>query len=201
MPSFPGWRAFLFPDAGLSEDGLVCELLELLPQQERVERDLVVRDPAHAELVEEPLPLLPVLLDEQVVRAPVAERRARVAVDVRHDEVHPVLRERVERDALDEHPADLLVDALDVRLLRGAVRVREPDPDAARLDARGVVVRVGAPVLDHVRVAELRAVVGEYGLEERDEQRRSRDAPQHVEQARRGLRGPPARTPRRRHAP
>ena len=72
MPSFPGWRAFLFPDAGLSEDGLVCELLELLPQQERVERDLVVRDPAHAELVEEPLPLLPVLLDEQVVRAPVA---------------------------------------------------------------------------------------------------------------------------------
>ena len=112
MPSFPGWRAFLFPDAGLSEDGLVCELLELLPQQERVERDLVVRDPAHAELVEEPLPLLPVLLDEQVVRAPVAERRARVAVDVRHDEVHPVLRERVERDALDEDPPELLVDAL-----------------------------------------------------------------------------------------
>lgn len=200
IPLFSRCRAFLFPYAGLPEDGLVRELLELLPQQERVERDLVVRDPAHAELVEELSSGLAVFPDEQVVRAPVAESRARVAVDVRHDEVHPVLREGVERDALDEHPADLLVHALDVRLLRGAVRVREPDPDAARLDARGVVVRVGAPVLDHVRVAELRAVVGVHGPEERDEQRRPRDAPQHVEQARRGLRGPPVSEEREREA-
>ena len=47
---------------------------------------------------------------------------------------------------------------------------------------------VGAVVLDHLGVRELDAVVGEYVLEQRPEECRARKRPQHVEDARAGLR-------------
>ena len=126
-----------------------------------MERHLVRRDSHDSELAEERLAFLAEFVDERVVRRRPAERLARVAVEVRHHEVDPVLVEGVERHAFLEDAPELQVEALDVRLLGRAVGVAVEHPDAARLEPRRVVLRVGAEVLDHVRVAELRAVVGE----------------------------------------
>ena len=73
------------------------------------------------------------------------------AVDVRHDEVDPVLVERVEARPLHEHAADVLVHALDVRLVRRAVGVGVPEAHAARQELRRVVLGIGAVVLEAAR--------------------------------------------------
>ena len=153
-----------------------------------MERHLVRRDPHDSELGEERLAFLAELADERVIRRRPAERLARVAVEVRHHEVDPVLVERVERHALLEDAPELQMEALEASLLRRAVWVAVEHPDAARLEPRRVVLRVGAEVLDHVRVAELRAVVGEDAAEEPAEQVRTCGVPQHVDDARERLR-------------
>ena len=83
----------------LPQDGPVRRPLEALPEEEGMERHLVRRDPHDAELAEERLAFLAELLHECVVRRLAAERLARVAVEVRHHEVDPVLVEGVERHA------------------------------------------------------------------------------------------------------
>ena len=168
------------------EDCAVGLLLELLAEEDWVEYDALCVDAADAELLQELEPALPVERDELVVRGLPAERRARGGVDVREHEVDVLLRQRVEGRALDEDPPDLLVVALDVRLLLRVVRVAEEDV-CPSLELRRVVLRVGAVELDHLRVRELRAVVGEYDGEEGLEELRPRDALEHVEDARAGL--------------
>ena len=83
-------------DAVLPEDRPVCGLLVLLAQEERVQRHLVGGDADDAELREERLALVTVLLDEHVVGRAPAERFARVAVEVRERQCDLFLRERVE---------------------------------------------------------------------------------------------------------
>ena len=96
-------------------------------------------------------------------------------------EAYLPLRERVEARSLLEDAPELVVEALDVRLLRRAVRVAEPDVYAARQQLRRVVFGVRAVFLDHLRLGELRAVVGQDRAEEPHEERGPRDAPEHVE--------------------
>ena len=163
-------------------------LLELLAEEDRVEDDALGVDAADAELLQELAPALAVERDERVVRRLPVERRSRGGVDVREHEVDVVLRQRVEGRALDEDPPDLLVVALDVGLLLRVVRVAE-EHVRAPLELRWVVLRVDAVELDHLRVRELRPVVGENDGEERLEELRPRHALEHVEDARRGLRG------------
>ena len=129
-----------------------------------------------------------VLFDEEVDRRAVSERRLVHAVDVRHDEVDPVLVERVEARSLHEHAADVLVDAFDVGLLRRAVRVGVPETDAARQELRRIVLGIGTVAFDHHGVGELDAVVPQGREEQRAEEFGSRDFPEHVEDARAGLR-------------
>ena len=154
-----------------------------------MERHLVARDLPDAERLQELPPGLTVLLDEDVVRRAVPERRLVHAVDVRHDEVDPVLVERVEARPLHEHAADVLVHALDVRLVRRAVGVGVPEAHAARQELRRVVLGIGAVVLNHARIGELDPVVPEDRREERTEEVGPREFPEHVEDARAGLRG------------
>ena len=177
--------------ARFPEDDPVRVALELLAEEDRVERDLVRRDLHYAERVQELLPLFAELLHERVVGSPVVEDAARVACDMACDEVDVVLRERVERDAVQQHAPLLAVLALDMRLLRGAVGVAVEQVDAARQELRRVVVRVRPPLLDHVRVRELGAVVREDHEEEPLEQLRPRQFPEHVEDARARLGGLP----------
>ena len=100
--------------AVLLEYRLVGRPLELLAQQERVERDLVRGDADDAELREERPALVTVFLDEHVVgRAPV-ERLPRIAVEVRQRQRDLLLRERVEGRSLLEDAPELVVEALDV---------------------------------------------------------------------------------------
>ena len=108
---------------------------------------------------------------------------------MREHEVDVVLDERVERRSLRQHPADLLVVALDVGLLLRVVGIAEEHPRAP-FEPRRVVLGVGAVELDHPRVGELASVVGEDDGEERPEELESRGVLQHVEDARAGLRGP-----------
>ena len=175
-------------DTRLPEDDPVRVALELRAEEDGVECDFVRRDPHDAERVEELPSGLAELLREHVVRGLVVEDSARVARDMACDEVDVVLRERVEGDAVEEDAPLLAVLALDVRLLRRAVRVAVEQPDPAPCGLRGVVLGVGAPVLDHVRVGELRGVVREDDREETPEQLWPRELPQHVEDARAGLR-------------
>ena len=77
-----GFR-LLRDDSVLLQYGPVSRPLVLLPEEERVERDLVRRDADDAKRVEERLAIRSVLLDEDVVGRPSAERFARVAVEVR----------------------------------------------------------------------------------------------------------------------
>ena len=147
-------------DARLPEDDPVRVALELRAEEDGVECDFVRRDPHDAERVEELPSGLAELLREHVVRGLVVEDSARVARDVAGDEVDVVLRERVEGHAVEEDAPLLAVLALDVRLLRRAVGVAVEQLDAAPREPCRVVLRVGTPVLDHVRVGELRAVVG-----------------------------------------
>ena len=108
--------------------------------------------------------LLAVLEGEPLVRRSarmavvVHQRRAGVAVDVRHHQVDLPLREAVEALALEGDAPDVLVVALDVRLVRGGVGAR-----VEHLRPRRPVVRRG---LHGKGVGELRAVV----LEQRGEQ-------------------------------
>ena len=154
-----------------------------------MERDLVGGDPDDPELAEELLALVPELLDEGVVGRPSPERLARVAVDVRDHQVDLLLRERIEGRAFLQDPPELQVEALDVRLLRGAVGVAVEHADAAGLEPVRVVDRVGPVVLDHLRVAELGAVVEDEAAEHAPEEARPRELPEHVVHARAGLRG------------
>lgn len=126
-----------------------------------MQRHLARGDAPHAERVEERAPLGPELLHERVVGALPAEGVAGERVDVRHGEVDVLLPERVEGRALLEDAPELDVDALDVGLLRRAVRVAEERLHAARHELRRVVGGVRPVHLDHHRVAELRAV-GDY---------------------------------------
>ena len=89
------------------------------------------------------------------------QRRADVAVDVRHHQVDALLVERVEAPALEHDAADVLVVALDVRLVRRRVRAR-----VEHLRPPRSVVRGG---LDREGVGELGAVVLEHGREEEPE--------------------------------
>ena len=78
---------------------------------------------------------------------------------MREHEVDVVLCERVKGRSLRQHPADLLVVTLDVRLLLRVVRVAEEHPRAP-LELRRVVLGVDAEELNHLRVGELASVVG-----------------------------------------
>ena len=108
---------------------------------------------------------------------------------MREHEVDVVLCERVEGRSLRQHPADLLVVALDVRLLLRVVRVAEEHPRAP-LELRRVVLGIDAEELDHLRVGELASVVREDDGEDCLEEFEPCDVLQHVEDARRGLRSP-----------
>ena len=175
--SFPCCPSF---HSVLPEDDAVGVSLELLAEHVRVERHLVRGDLHDAEAVEEPAPLVPVCLRELVVGRGVPERGARVAVDVREHDVDVVLVQGVEARALEEDAPELLVIALDVRLLRRAVRVAVEDLRARHQPVR-VVVRAG--VLGHDGVGERGPVVLEDRGEERHEQRPSREAVEHVDDA------------------
>ena len=142
---------------------------ELLAEEHGREVDVVRLDAPDAERIEELLPGLAVADHEGVVGGGVVEDAARVAVDVREHEVDVVLGEGLERHALDQDPAGLLVHALGVCLLLRAVRV-------AVEHAGAVLVRGGAVLpllalvlaardeervgLDGGGVGELGAVVG-----------------------------------------
>ena len=97
--------------------------LELRAEEDGGEGDFVRRDFHDAERVEELPSGLAELLREHVVRGLAVEDAARVARDVAGDEVDVVLRERVEGHAVEEDAPLLAVLALDVRLLRRAVRI------------------------------------------------------------------------------
>ena len=114
-----GFR-LLRDDSVLLQYGPVSRPLVLLPEEERVERDLVRRNADDAERVEERLALRAVPLDEHVVGRPAAERLAGVAVEVREREADLLLRERIEARSLLEDAPQIVVEALDVGLLRGA---------------------------------------------------------------------------------
>ena len=174
-------------DSRLSEDDPVRVALELRAEEDGVEGDFVRGDLHDAERAEELPSGLAELLREHVVRGLVVEDSARVARDVACDEVDVVLRERVEGDAAEEDAPLLAVLALDVRLLRRAVRVAVEQLDPAPCGLRGVVLGVGAPVLDHIRVREFRTVVREYHGEQFPKQLRPGQRPEHVEDARAGL--------------
>ena len=178
-----------FHDAFLSEYRVVCLAPEVRAQQGRVKRHAVGVYPPDAQPLQELAAPLPVERRELVVGGLSVQRRARVAVDVGDHPVDLLLPESVERGPLGHHAADEQVVVLDVRLLRRAVRVAEEHPRAA-LEPRRVVLRVRPEELDHLRVGELRAVVGEDGGEERHEELQPRDVLEHVEDARRRLRGP-----------
>ena len=112
------FRVLLFGRSVLPEHRLVCRLLELAPEQEGMQRHLVLRDADDVEPVEEPLPLVAELFDEHVVRCPSSEGGPRIAVQVRHDQVDLLLAERVERDAFLEDAPQVCVGAPDAAGLR-----------------------------------------------------------------------------------
>ena len=105
---------------------------------------------------------------------------------MREGDVDVVLVEAVEARALDEDAPQFLVVALDVRLLRGAVRVAVEDP-RPRDEPERVVV--GPRVLGHDGVGERGPVVLEDRWEELHEQRPPGDAVEHVDDARPRLGG------------
>ena len=164
----------------LLEDDTVGMALELLAEHVRVERHLVGRDLHDSKHVEQPSRLRAVGLHELVAWRGVAERGARVAVDVREDDVDVVLVQGVEARALGQDAPELLVVAFDVRLLRGAVGVAVED---LRARCQPVRVVVGAGVLGHDGVGERGPVVLEDRGEELREQRPSRGAVEHVDDA------------------
>ena len=100
------------------EDRLVGCLLVFTAQQERVERYLVRGDADDAELGEELLAFFSVPIDEHIVGRAPAERPPRIAVEVRQRQRNLLLRERVEGCSLLEDAPKLVVEALDVGLLR-----------------------------------------------------------------------------------
>lgn len=153
-----------------------------------MQRHLVLLDADEAELVEEPLSLVTELFDEHVVRSPSSERGPRIAVQVRHDQVDLLLAERVERDAFPENAPQVQVKALDVRLLARAVWVAVEHPHAARHELVRVVLGGRAVVLHHLGVAELGAVVRDYAAEQLAEEFGASNLPEHVDDAREGLR-------------
>ena len=183
--SFPCSPSF---HAVLPEDDAVGVALELLAEHVRVERHLVSGNLHDAEAVEELAPLVAVCPRELVVWRGVPERGARVAVDVRERDVDVVLVQGVEARALEEDSPELLVVPFDVRLLRRAVRVAV-EHLRARYQLARVVVR--ACVLGHYGVGERGPVVLEDRGEELHEQRPSREAVEHVDDACPRLRGLP----------
>ena len=156
---------------------------ELPAEENRIERHLVRFDFGDAEFVEERLALFAEAFDECLVGRLAAEDAARIAVNVREDEVDVVLIKRIETRAVLKDPADFAVIALHMRLLRRAVGVAIEDADAARDLQRRVVDRIGAVFLDHLGVGEFGSVVGENDMEELPEKLRSCDFPQVVEDA------------------
>ena len=177
-------------DAVPAEDDLRHVAGELLPEERRGEVHLVGRHADDAEPVEEAPALRAVRRDEAAAGRLVIEDAARVGVDVREHEAHVVLGQRGERAALDEDPAHLPVDALDVRLLARAVGVRVEDARAVLgrvRDLRPVQPGVAAArrekriALDVRGVRELRAVVGDDNAEELPEERGPRGLPEGVE--------------------
>ena len=127
--------------------------------------------------------------DEAVVGNLSSERFARVAVEVGEREVHAVLVEHVEGRAFLQDAPQVEVEALDVGLLRGAVGIRVPDLHSAGKEFRRVVFGIGTVVLNHPGIAEFRAIVSEDRGKQLPEELRSRGFPEHVEDARTGLRG------------
>ena len=103
----------------------------------------------------------------------VHQRRAGVAVDVRHHQVHLPLREAVEALALEGDAPDVLVVALDVRLVGGGVGAGVGHARAPRA--------VPGRRPDGEGVGELRAVVREDGGEQHAERGVPERAPHPVE--------------------
>ena len=103
----------------------------------------------------------------------VYQRRAGVAVDVRHHQVHLPLREAVEALALEYDAPDVLVVALDVRLVGGGVGAGVEHARAPRA--------VPGRRLDGEGVGEFRAVVREDGGEQHAERGVPERAPHPVE--------------------
>ena len=104
---------------------------------------------------------------------------------------HPVdlfLFQAVEGRTLRQYPSHEQMVVLDVRLLGRAVRIAVEHPGPAR-ELRGIVLRIHAEELDHLRIRELRSVVAKYRGEELHEEFESRDVLQHVEDAGARLRG------------
>lgn len=135
---------------------------DLDPEQRRLQRDVVRRN---ADDPEELRHVLAELRREEVVRRPVAKAMAHVGVDVGRQQGRLLPRQPVEArrlrvgGALGQHEAEVLVAALDVRLLVRCARPAvedggEPDPSV---------------LLDRRRVGELAPVVGEDDREERRE--------------------------------
>ena len=83
-----------------------------------MERYLVRGDADDAELGEELLAFFSVPIDEHIVGRAPAERPPRIAVEVRQRQRNLLLRERVEGCSLLEDAPKLVVEALDVGLLR-----------------------------------------------------------------------------------
>ena len=177
-------------DAVPVQDDLRRVACELLPEERGGEVHLVGLHADDAEPVEESPARRAVGRDEAVVGGLVAEDSARVGVDVREHEVHVVLGQRGERASLDEDPAHLLVDALDVRLLARAVGVGVEDARAVLGRVRdlrpvpsGVVAlrREERIAFDGRGIRELGAVVGDYDAEDLHEERGARCVPEDVE--------------------
>ena len=141
----------------------------------RAERHLLQRNRDDAE---PPRDVLAVFEGEPLVRRAAGglalrQRRADVAVDVRHHEVDLPLRERVEALALEDDAPDVLVVAPGVRLVGRGVgpRVEHPRPPRA-VAGRG---------LDRERVGELGPVVLEHGGEQPPERLGPERPPQPAE--------------------
>ena len=117
----------------------------------------------------------------------VHQRRADVAVDVRHHQVHLRLRERIEALALEGDAPDVLVVALDVRLVGGGVGAGVGHARAPRA--------VPGRRLDGEGVGELRAVVREDGGEQHAERGVPERAPHPVERVGDVLRALPRHGP------
>ena len=168
-------------------DNLVGMAFELHSEQNGVECHLVARDAADAESVEEFLSALSVSFDEDVVGRFPSEPVARVAVDVRHREVHVLLHERVERRPVLEDAPDFAVIAFDVRFLARAVGIAVEQADAAGNAFRRVVDGIGSVELDAVGIAELGPVVRDDDREDLAGKHGARDFPGQVDDPRAGL--------------
>ena len=169
------------------EDGAVRFRLEFRSEQDGIEDDLLRRDAEDAELFEELLCAFSVEARKRLVWRFSVKRRTRSGIDVREHLRDVLLRERVEARPFDEHPPDFLVVAFDMRFLLRVVGVAEKD-ERTSFELRRVVFGIDAVELDHLRIAEFRAVVREDDGEKLLEEFYSRDVQQMVEDSRACLR-------------